>query len=292
MHRSFAAQGDYLMNLACSRKSHAFTLIELLVVIAIIAILAAILFPVFAQAKEAAKKTSCLSNSKQLILAELMYMGDNDGQIHELYPGGCTNQAGDIAPYTWMGTLFQYTKNIQIYNCPDAPNQMKDLTFDARINVGLGMNSYLGYYYNYYDYFIVGGNGACPDTGLGDPHPRPVGESNIQFPAETVFNVDAFNGTSANGTTGRPAYVDPGYGLGRRYGISDRHSKRTNVNLLDGHSKSYTAFSLLNQMAIETSGNEYVIMTNYNAARVIWDVDAPNPHTNPDLYPSDCCTNP
>ena len=56
----------------------AFTLIELLVVIAIIAILAAILFPVFAQAKEAAKRTACLSNAKQIALSQKMYSGDND----------------------------------------------------------------------------------------------------------------------------------------------------------------------------------------------------------------------
>src|SRR6185437_16133977 len=65
-----------------------FTLIELLVVIAIIAILAAILFPVFAQAREKARAISCMSNMKQLGTAELMYMQDNDGQIHELIPGG------------------------------------------------------------------------------------------------------------------------------------------------------------------------------------------------------------
>jgi len=60
----------------------AFTLIELLVVIAIIAILAAILFPVFAQAKEAAKKTTCLSNTKQMALGIYMYSNDND----DVYP--------------------------------------------------------------------------------------------------------------------------------------------------------------------------------------------------------------
>ena len=71
-------------------RSRAFTLIELLVVIAIIAILAAILFPVFAQAKEAAKKTVDLSNQKQIVTALLMYAGDNDDRTcrthHDLAP--------------------------------------------------------------------------------------------------------------------------------------------------------------------------------------------------------------
>src|SRR3954471_1981822 len=62
-----------------NRKNFAFTLIELLVVIAIIAILAAILFPVFAQAKSAAKKTVCVSNQKQIAVASTMYCADNDG---------------------------------------------------------------------------------------------------------------------------------------------------------------------------------------------------------------------
>ena len=66
------------------QRSKAFTLIELLVVIAIIAILAAILFPVFAQAKAAAKKTSCLSNTKQVGLAALMYANDNDDGLPDV----------------------------------------------------------------------------------------------------------------------------------------------------------------------------------------------------------------
>jgi prepilin-type N-terminal cleavage/methylation domain-containing protein len=63
------------------RHRNGFTLIELLVVIAIVAILAAILFPVFAKAKEAAKRASCISNSSQIGKATMMYMGDNDDRI-------------------------------------------------------------------------------------------------------------------------------------------------------------------------------------------------------------------
>jgi prepilin-type N-terminal cleavage/methylation domain-containing protein/prepilin-type processing-associated H-X9-DG protein len=95
------------MILSITRSPHrtrtGFTLIELLVVIAIIAILAAILFPVFAQAREAARKTSCLSNTKQLILGWLMYTQDYD----ETYP--MTAQLdGDPATGNWWGETQRY----------------------------------------------------------------------------------------------------------------------------------------------------------------------------------------
>jgi prepilin-type N-terminal cleavage/methylation domain-containing protein/prepilin-type processing-associated H-X9-DG protein len=91
-------------------RNAGFTLIELLVVIAIIAILAAILFPVFAQARESARKTSCLSNMKQLGTATTMYIQDYDGHY----------------PLAWYATpqygfdvvLFPYVKNYQVYECP------------------------------------------------------------------------------------------------------------------------------------------------------------------------------
>lgn len=87
----------------------AFTLIELLVVIAIIAILAAILFPVFAQAKVAAKKTSSLSNIKQLMTSVFIYSTDNDDYIPH---------SNEYEPYIFMARLKPYTKNNDIYKIP------------------------------------------------------------------------------------------------------------------------------------------------------------------------------
>ena len=85
-------------------KRSGFTLIELLVVIAIIAILAAILFPVFARAREKARQTSCISNLKQVGIAFTMYLGDYDG----MYP----------MTYQWKTNLQPYIRNFQINYCP------------------------------------------------------------------------------------------------------------------------------------------------------------------------------
>jgi prepilin-type N-terminal cleavage/methylation domain-containing protein/prepilin-type processing-associated H-X9-DG protein len=90
-------------------KRRGFTLIELLVVIAIIAILAAILFPVFAKAREKARQTSCLSNEKQLGLAMMQYTQDYD----EFYPS--TNDYGT----GWAKTVYPYVKSLGVFQCPD-----------------------------------------------------------------------------------------------------------------------------------------------------------------------------
>src|SRR5437660_6792 len=111
-----------------SSSKSGFTLIELLVVIAIIAILAAILFPVFAQAREKARATSCLSNFKQVGLAIEMYKQDYDGHWplwwngdqNHLSPPDAGNPAGSIGRF-WAGAIDPYTKNNQIRKCPSDP---------------------------------------------------------------------------------------------------------------------------------------------------------------------------
>src|SRR5688572_9373262 len=105
-------------------QKRAFTLIELLVVIAIIAILAAILFPVFAQAREKARQATCVSNVKQLALGVMMYVQDYD----ETYPIQFNN--GPVLPpdqvffgqqpdiWTWQNHAMAYVKNYQVHSCP------------------------------------------------------------------------------------------------------------------------------------------------------------------------------
>src|ERR1700756_3205058 len=93
-------------------KPRGFTLIELLVVIAIIALLAAILFPVFARARENARRSSCASNQKQIALGMLQYTQDYD----EVFPQG--NDAATPVNNFWCSMILPYVKTTSIYICP------------------------------------------------------------------------------------------------------------------------------------------------------------------------------
>ncbi len=176
----------------------AFTLIELLVVIAIIAILAAILFPVFARAKVAAKKTVTISNLKQVSLASMIYMGDYD----DLTPPLFTFNPLDTAYPTSQGfhyyplLLLPYTKNEKIFLCPmdtdQDPTQMDAQgrgRFDPKNSLHhylVGANPSYGYNYRYMNSVTVG-------SLFGQPFPRYSGVSSNarESVAETVMFAEA-----------------------------------------------------------------------------------------------------
>jgi prepilin-type N-terminal cleavage/methylation domain-containing protein/prepilin-type processing-associated H-X9-DG protein len=137
------------------RHRSGFTLIELLVVIAIIAILAAILFPVFAQAREKARQASCVSNLKQIGNALMMYVQDYDEQLPN---GGRSLQAGEdfaTVPNRWMGWLMPYIKNgalngfagrggAGVFVCPSQPSFPSVVTVNGvPDNLGYGCNNNL-----------------------------------------------------------------------------------------------------------------------------------------------------
>jgi prepilin-type N-terminal cleavage/methylation domain-containing protein/prepilin-type processing-associated H-X9-DG protein len=133
-------------------RKKGFTLIELLVVIAIIAILAAILFPVFAKARESGRKAACLSNMKQLALGMVMYATDYDDSLPNQIQAYNTNGLFFNGIGWWPDEIYPYVKNFQCFVCPSRPNE--GMTPATQV-WGVQMEHGLGYGINS---FIMGGN--------------------------------------------------------------------------------------------------------------------------------------
>ncbi len=165
------------------QSAKAFTLIELLVVIAIIAILAAILFPVFAQAREKARQIACLSNTKQMALGVMQYTQDYDDTLPVIGDNSACRGR-------WQWQIFPYVKNEQVFTCPNLPDNKwsSATTLYPGCSVPTGIADISGYGWSgALNYDTRSGASAiiCPGFPLGD----------IKKPAETIIIGDvSFDG--------------------------------------------------------------------------------------------------
>lgn len=229
-----------------SNIAKAFTLIELLVVIAIIAILAAILFPVFGRARENARRSSCQSNLKQIGLGVLQYAQDFDEQMVASgyrYPD-TTQDAYNNAK--WMDVVQPYVRSTQLFACPS--DSRGDQTFLPYLQRGAAQKRFGSY----------GLNNAFYNTNdnITGPGGQPL--SKIQSAATTVLVGDVnYYGSSADfycasqSTPFVPAVLDGKNGMRSNWGspgdeaLIERHLETTNILFCDGHVKSMKISRLL-----------------------------------------------
>lgn len=158
-----------------SQNRKAFTLIELLVVIAIIAILAAILFPVFAQAKESAKKTSCLSNLQQIGLGCQVYINDYDDMWLPSYEYFDNPHQGGSANIHWWNEIAQpYLKSYQVTVEQDRQYQLTNVPTTDKWSSGIDSFSYavndMQYFYAYGNAQELAWDGNAPTVGYEENH--------------------------------------------------------------------------------------------------------------------------
>jgi len=195
-------------------RSKAFTLIELLVVIAIIAILAAILFPVFAQAKLAAKKTSALSNTKQLATSYNLYLGDYDDTTEQI-PSTCAD---------WWGPILPYFKSIDLI----MSSERNDKDTNACRNA-LGAYKLSSFGYNWGPFGWRGG-------GLLNPDGTGKSATSVVEPANTYVFGDTYDTPRATLGLG---FAGDSYGSQGGFSNSGlRYGGSFNYGFLDGHAKA------------------------------------------------------
>ena len=171
------------------RQRGGFTLIELLVVIGIIAVIAAILFPVFAGARERGRRTQCLSNERQLGMAILQYAGDNN---ETLFVAGADPRGWVGDGLGWAGKCFSYVKNVGVFRCPD------DATADVPAGSAFSLNGWAMQAVSYgFNASLAGVRAPA-----GDPVTPPPALGQIAAPARTVLLFEV-SGNAAN-------LIDPG----------------------------------------------------------------------------------
>lgn len=198
-------------------KRHGFTLIELLVVIAVIVILAAILFPVFSQAREKARGVACLSNMRQVGMAATMYMDDWNGRLYFHHAGQ--------QEITWAGRLLPYARNAQIYTCPsDATTAVTDPVTREVLRPSYLINAFFTHNHP---------PGSSPEVEVPvNQYMRDDGriispsetilfcESGIKIPGHNQDDYDAWNGLS----TVEPLFNVTRHTGGAHYGFADGHA--------------------------------------------------------------------